>query len=70
MTAAPPEAAARLRWMTRHVGPLVLALLLLVIAAGVAAYSFGLFSSTSANAENTVSTGTMTQVSSSRTRRS
>ena len=42
----------------------MLALVLLVLAVAVAAYSFGLFESSSANPENTFTSGTMTQVSS------
>jgi hypothetical protein len=62
VTDTPPSSRERLRWLVRHTRILVLALVLLVIALAVASYSFGLFSSSSANPENTFTSGTMTQV--------
>ncbi len=60
----PPSAAERFGWLIRHTRMLLLALALLLIALVVAGYSLGAFTSSSANPENTFTSGTMTQVSS------
>ena len=61
----PPSAVERFGWILRHTRILLLALALLIISLVVAAYSFGLFPSSTANPENTFTSGTMTQVSDS-----
>ena len=59
------SAAARLRWIVRNSRRWILALVLLVVALAVASFSFGLFTSSSANPSNTFSSGSMSQVNSS-----
>ncbi len=61
---AAPGATARLRWLVRNTRVWLLGLVLLLLAIVVASFSFGVFSSSSANPENTFSSGTMSQTSS------
>ena len=56
---------ARLSWLVRNTRTTVLALALLVLSLAVGAtWSFGLFSSESANPQNVVTSGSMSQVNS------
>ena len=57
---AQPTARERVRWMGKNSKRLIIALVVLVIAALVVIFSFSLFSSTSANPGNMVSSGVMT----------
>lgn len=62
---AEPSAAARLSWLVRTARIWVLALVLLVLALAVgASWSFALFSGGSANPENVVTSGSMSQTNS------
>jgi hypothetical protein len=60
-----PTVDQRLRWLRRNLTTWLLALVLLLVAAGVGiTYTFGVFSADTANPENTISAGSMSQVSS------
>jgi hypothetical protein len=60
-----PSAADRLRWLARHLRVWILALVLLLVAVAVGvSYTYGLFTSSSANPSNLVTAGSMTQESS------
>lgn len=66
MTASTPDPRAqeRLDWLRRNMTSWLLTLLLLVVATVVgASYTFGLFASGTANPENRVTAGSMTQAS-------
>lgn len=59
-----PSAAERLRWLVHHFRVWVLALLLLLLAVAVGtSYTYGVFTSSSANPSNLVTGGSMSQVS-------
>lgn len=59
-----PGAAERLRWLVHHLRVWILALVLLLVAVAVgASYTYGVFTSSSANPSNLVTGGSMTQVS-------
>jgi hypothetical protein len=55
----------RMRWLRRHATMWLLAMVLLVVALAIGVgWSFGLFTASSPNPENTVSAGSMSQVNS------
>jgi hypothetical protein len=59
-TAAPePTAGERLSWMAKNSKLLIIALIVIVVAVVAAAFSFSLFTSSSANPGNTVGSGIM-----------
>lgn len=59
-----PGAAERLRWLVHHLRVWILALVLLLLATTVAvSYTYGVFTSSSANPSNLLTSGSMTQAS-------
>lgn len=60
-SATEPTAGERLKWMSKNSTRLIIALVVIVLAALVVAFSFSLFSSSSANPGNLTASGIMSQ---------